>query len=462
MSAKHFRSTNPATGELLNEQPVLPWCDVSERLYAMEQAQTEWASVPVAERARIMAKVAERLLHKKDSLALLITAEMGKVLRESMAEISKSAACAEWYAQNAEALLQEEVVPTEASRSSIRYRPLGVILGIMPWNFPFWQVFRSMVPILMAGNGYALKHAPNTQLCAEAIVQVCEEAGLPKNLVVNLPIEHDTVAKLIADSAIQGVTLTGSTQAGRVVGSLAGAHLKKAVLELGGSDAFIVLPHKYLARERIQALARMALKARMINNGQSCIAAKRVIVVEPFYEEFVHAMAMHVRELTMGNPLLADVDYGPMARPDLAQHLYQQVKKSLDAGAEWHGSGPLTEPTNAWFPAGVLSEVNPLMPAYSEELFGPVAVVLKAIDEDHAVHLANDTPYGLGVCVTTDDVDLAMSLEPKLQVGSFFLNEIVRSDFRMPFGGVKQSGFSRELGRAGLLEFCNIKTIWQG
>lgn len=450
-----FRSINPANGELLAETATMPWCDVTELLYGMEQAQVQWNNTRLEERANVMLKLAGLIRHKRDQLALLISNEMGKVLRESMAEVDKCAACCEWFAHHAASLLQEELVATEASRSVVRYQPLGIILGIMPWNFPFWQVFRSMVPILMAGNGYVLKHAPNVQLCAQAIEQLCQDAGMPTALVKNLPISTDDAAKLLTDRAIAAVTLTGSTRAGKAVAAIAGQHLKKAVLELGGSDPFIVLPGANAER-----VARMAVRARMINTGQSCIAAKRFIVVAEYYDAFLETMASEMQNLKMGNPLLAGSDYGPMARPDLATSLADQVSQSVKMGATLHGTMP--DPDQfPWYPAAVLSNLNPLMPAANEELFGPVASVFKADSVAHALAIANDTAYGLGASIWTDDLDLAWSVEPQLNVGTVFINELVKSDFRIPFGGVKQSGFGRELGRAGILEFCNVKSIWQ-
>lgn len=450
-----FRSINPANGELLAETATMPWCDVTELLYGMEQAQVQWSNTRLEERANVMLKLAGLIRHKRDQLALLISNEMGKVLRESMAEVDKCAACCEWFAHHAASLLQEELVATEASRSVVRYQPLGIILGIMPWNFPFWQVFRSMVPILMAGNGYVLKHAPNVQLCAQAIEQLCQDAGMPTALVKNLPITTDDAAKLLTDRAIAAVTLTGSTKAGKAVAAIAGQHLKKAVLELGGSDPFIVLPGANAER-----VARMAVRARMINTGQSCIAAKRFIVVAEYYDAFLETMASEMQNLKMGNPLLAGSDFGPMARPDLATSLADQVSQSVKMGATLHGTMPGTEQF-PWYSAAVLSNLNPLMPAANEELFGPVASVFKADSVAHALAIANDTAYGLGASIWTDDLDLAWSVEPQLNVGTVFINELVKSDFRIPFGGVKQSGFGRELGRAGILEFCNVKSIWQ-
>lgn len=450
-----FRSINPANGELLAETATMPWCDVTELLYGMEQAQVQWSNTRLEERANVMLKLAGLIRHKRDQLALLISNEMGKVLRESMAEVDKCAACCEWFAHHAASLLQEELVATEASRSVVRYQPLGIILGIMPWNFPFWQVFRSMVPILMAGNGYVLKHAPNVQLCAQAIEQLCQDAGMPTALVKNLPITTDDAAKLLTDRAIAAVTLTGSTRAGKAVAAIAGQHLKKAVLELGGSDPFIVLPGANAER-----VARMAVRARMINTGQSCIAAKRFIVVAENYDAFLETMASEMQNLKMGNPLLAGSDYGPMARPDLATSLADQVSQSVKMGATLHGTMPGTDKF-PWYSAAVLSNLNPLMPAANEELFGPVASVFKADSVAHALAIANDTAYGLGASIWTDDLDLAWSVEPQLNVGTVFINELVKSDFRIPFGGVKQSGFGRELGRAGILEFCNVKSIWQ-
>jgi succinate-semialdehyde dehydrogenase/glutarate-semialdehyde dehydrogenase len=397
------------------------------------------------------------LRERKTGYAHTMALEMGKPLRQGEGEADKCAWACEYYADHAAGLLAPEERRTEASRSYVRFDPLGPVLAIMPWNFPFWQVVRFAAPTLMAGNAAILKHAPNVPRCALEIAALFREAGLPEGLFQTVFVDTDVVPRLIADDRIRAVTLTGSPRAGASVAEQAGRHLKKTVLELGGSDPFIVLEDADIA-----AAAEAAAEARLINSGQSCIAAKRFIVVEQVADRFLERFAAEMQSRKVGDPLAPETDVGPQARLDLRAALHRQVEASLRQGARLLCGGRVPEGAGAFYPATVLTAVSPGMPVFDEETFGPVAAVIRARDEAEAVQLANASAYGLGASVWTRDGGGGRGerLAGDLEVGIVFVNGIVKSDPRLPFGGVKRSGYGRELSEYGLREFVNVKSVW--
>jgi succinate-semialdehyde dehydrogenase/glutarate-semialdehyde dehydrogenase len=403
----------------------------------------------------LLTRAAELLESEANELGRIITEEMGKPLRDSRAEALKSARGCRYYAENAEAFLRDEHVKTEAAGSYITYQPLGAVLAIMPWNFPFWQVLRFAAPALMGGNVALLKHAPNVPRCALAIESIFCRAGFPDGVFQNLFIETDQVATVIEDARVRAVTLTGSERAGRDVASRAGHALKKSVLELGGSDPFIVMPSANLK----QAVAT-AVKSRTGNTGQSCIAAKRIIVAEEIADEFIPAFVSAVEALKIGNPLDDAIDLGPMARPDLVEGLEAQVNATVTAGARVLTGGRRLERAGNYFPPTVLVDVPEGSPPCNEELFGPVASVFRVSGIDQAIRRANDTKYGLGASVWTNDEGERKRFIREIETGQVFVNAMVASDPRVPFGGVKNSGYGRELGVHGIREFVNAKTVW--
>ncbi len=385
----------------------------------------------------------------------IISLEMGKPLKDAIAEVKKCAGCCTYYADNAAAFLQDEELETSASRTLISYEPLGVVLAVMPWNFPFWQVFRFLAPALMAGNVGVLKHASNVPQCALAIEEIIRKAGFPEHVFQALLIESGEVGAVIASDVVKAVTLTGSEAAGARVAEQAGREIKKTVLELGGSDPFIVLEDADL-----EHTAAIAVKSRMINTGQSCIAAKRFIVVESIAPAFLEAFKNKMAALRSGNPLTDDCDYGPMARVDLAEELDKQVQDSIAKGATVVLDGGLSEKGSAYFKPMILKDVQPGMPAYEEEMFGPVASVMVVKDEAEAIRVANDHRYGLGGSVWTKDKERGLRVARQVEVGAMYVNALVHSDPAVPFGGVKKSGYGRELSYIGIREFVNQKSIW--
>jgi succinate-semialdehyde dehydrogenase/glutarate-semialdehyde dehydrogenase len=452
-----LHSVNPATGELLAEYRAHSRPGLEARLARCRSAFEDWSKTDVAARAGLLERAAALLRERRDELARLATLEMGKTLVSAAAEVEKCAATCAHFALEAPRLLAPEPVATEARESRVRYDPLGVLLAIMPWNFPYWQAFRAAAPALAAGNTVALKHASNVTGCALAMERLWLDAGLPHAAFTVLLARGERVASLVEHPAVAAVTLTGSEPAGAAVGEACGRALKKCVLELGGSDAFLVL-----ADADVAEAARQAAGARTINNGQSCIAAKRFIVVEPVAEAFERSLAAALAALRVGDPLERATDLGPLARPDLVQDLHRQVRDSVAAGASLVlGGEPLPGPGN-YYPATLLTGVVPGMPAFDEETFGPLAAVSRARDTAHAVELANRSRFGLGASVWTADLRVARELEKSLEVGNVFVNATVRSDPRLPFGGVRRSGHGRELGRWGLGEFVNLKTVWVG
>ena len=448
-------SQNPATGEILKTYEPHSTREVEAILRAVAQASVSWRERDFAARATLLRRAAAVLRTRAPDYARLITVEMGKPIKEARGEVEKCAWCCEFYADRAEAFLADEEIATDATRSLVAYQPLGTVLAIMPWNFPFWQVFRFAAPALMAGNTAVLKHAANVPQCALAIEGVWREAGLPDDAFRTLLIDSGRVSGVIKDPRIHAVTLTGSEAAGRQVAAEAGAQLKKTVLELGGSDAFVVL-----ADADLDLAAATGVAARYLNAGQSCIAAKRFILTPPIADEFLARFAAAAHKLKVGDPLDETTDLGPLARLDLRAALHAQVQDSRKAGATLaFGGEPLPGP-GAFYTPAALDRVAPEMRAYREELFGPVAIVLRARDEDDALRLANDNRYGLGGSVWTRDLAKGERFARRLESGAAFVNGLVKSDPRLPFGGVKASGYGRELSAHGIREFVNIKTVW--
>jgi succinate-semialdehyde dehydrogenase / glutarate-semialdehyde dehydrogenase len=450
---------NPATGERLAEYPTFSDAEVDAALDRAAAAQQEWTALPIDERAVVLRRVASILREEIDDLALLVTREMGKPLAEARAEVEKCATTCGYYADNAAAFLADEPVATSADRSWISYEPVGVVLAVMPWNFPLWQVLRFAAPALMAGNAALLKHSPNTTGCALAVQRIVTAAGAPEGLfgalVVGEPDVPAVTQRLIADPRIGAVTITGSERAGRAVGAAAGDAIKKSVLELGGSDPFVVLADADLPR-----VAALAARGRLMNAGQSCISPKRLIVDASVAEEFTRLLVAEVEALVVGDPEAPGTHVGPMARADLRDGVHRQVEASVAAGARLlTGGRPLPGPGCFYAPT-VLGDVVPGVPAYEEEVFGPVAAVIVARDEDDAVRLANDTRFGLGASIWTTDPERGIAVARRIRSGAAFVNALVASDARMPFGGTRASGYGRELAAAGIREFVNVRTWW--
>jgi succinate-semialdehyde dehydrogenase / glutarate-semialdehyde dehydrogenase len=450
-----IQSVNPATGEIVATFPETSDRELELLLTNSRAAFVGWRTVPFAARAERMRAAARVLRTRKTDYAHAMTLEMGKPIVEAEGEVEKCAWVCDHYAEHAEADLAEQPRATDASKSYVRFDPLGAVLAVMPWNFPFWQVFRFAAPALMAGNGAVLKHASNVPRCALAIEEVFREAGFPAGLFATVLVSSAKVVKLIADPRIVAVTLTGSEQAGSIVAAQAGRELKKTVLELGGSDPFIVLGDADLARA-----ARVAADARLINSGQSCIAAKRFIVVEPIADQFLERFKAELGSRRMGDPLARETQVGPQARADLRDSLHQQVTESIKRGAQRLLGGEIPAGPGAFYPPTLLTAVDKGMPAFDEEMFGPVAAVIRAKDQADAVRLANDSPFGLGASLWTQDRVRAENVAAELEAGTVFVNGQVKSDPRLPFGGIKRSGYGRELAEYGIREFVNIKSVW--
>ena len=453
-SRSMISSINPATEEVLAE--FEPWTSarVDEAVGQVAAAQRAWRAMSVEERAKPMRHAAQILRDRVERYGALITSEMGKPIVEAEAEVAKSALGCDHYAEHAAEYLADSPVATESLESYVAYEPLGTILAIMPWNFPFWQVFRASAPILMAGNGIVLKHASNVPQSALAAEEVIRDAGFPEGLLRTVLINGSDAERLIDDDRIAAVTLTGSSEVGARIASLAAGRIKKQVLELGGSDPFIVL-----ADANLDHAARTAARARNQNNGQSCIAAKRFIVEESVADEFGARFADAVRALRVGDPASRDTNVGPLARADLRDTLDRQVAESLRMGAEPIVGGERVNGRGYFYAPTILDGVTDAMPAFREETFGPVAALIRARDVDHAIELANDTEFGLGAAVWTRDLEAAKGIARRIEAGSVFVNGLVASDPRMPLGGVKRSGYGRELGRNGIWEFTNIQTV---
>lgn len=445
---------NPANGKVEHHQKLMDSAAVEVVLAEAQRAFPEWASRPLNERGDLLRRIGAELRRRKDDFQRTMTAEMGKLRKEALGEVEKCAGACDYYADHAADYLQDQAIATDGSKSYVRYEPLGCVLAVMPWNFPIWQVFRFLAPALMAGNVAVLKHASNVPRCADIIAEALASAGIPQGVFGVLHIDNDQAAEVIRDPRIVAVTLTGSERAGRSVASNAGQQLKKCVMELGGSDAFVVLDDAELEKTVAGAVA-----SRFANAGQTCIAAKRFIVVDAIAEEFVQRFVEASSKLALGDPQQDSTTLAPLARRDLRDDLHKQVQVSIARGAT-----PLLgcEPDGSYagYPASILDNVRTGMPAYEEELFGPVASILRVRDEEEAIRVANDTAFGLGASVWTGDAARGDRVARQLQVGAAFVNAIVRSDVRLPFGGTKRSGFGRELAEHGIHEFMNIKSVY--
>jgi len=450
-----MESINPATGERAKMVEPLGDAQLNAALDETAHVISAWQATSFAESTALMRRLAATLRTDTERHARLITLEMGKLLGEARAEVQKCALGCEYFAEHAERLLADDAVATDARESYVAYQPLGTLLAIMPWNFPYWQVFRAAAPALMAGNTVLLKHASNVPQCALAIEELFHGAGFPKGVFRTLLISAAQAERLVGDRRIHAVTLTGSEAAGRKIAAAAGTHLKKTVLELGGSDPFVVLDDADL-----ELATTAGVTARMQNCGQSCIAAKRFILVDSIAEEFIARFRQKLQALVPGDPLREGTTLAPMARADLREQLHKQVADTVRAGAKLAlDGGPIAGPGFFYRPA-IIDHVKPGMRAYQEELFGPVASVMRAKNEEDALRLANDNRYGLGATVWTRDIERGRRFAHRLEAGSTFVNAVVKSDPRLPFGGIKASGYGRELAMHGIREFVNAKTVW--
>lgn len=450
-----FSVINPATGEKIRDIPVWKDQELEDALRQTAAVTPQWANTPLLDRCNLMRRAAQVIRDNVDRYAPIITQEMGKLIADARNEVLKCATVCDYYADNGPKFLQDEVIASDAGRSYVAYLPIGTVLAVMPWNYPFWQVFRFAAPTLVAGNTGVLKHASNVPGCAMAIEEIFVSAGFPVGVFRSLMIGAAQVQKVIADKRIHAVTLTGSEAAGRKVAAAAGEYLKKTVLELGGSDAFVVLEDADL-----DLATKAAVSSRFLNSGQSCIAAKRFIVVDAIAEDFVARFKAGVEALKPGDPLLPQTTLAPMARVDLRDELHKQVADSIAAGATAvTGCEPIAGP-GAFYKASILDRVGRGVRAYSEELFGPVAIVIRARDEEEALAIANELDYGLGGSVWTRDTNRGERLARRMESGAIFVNGMVKSDPRLPFGGIKRSGYGRELCHHGMHEFLNAKTIW--
>lgn len=450
-----IQSVNPANNQVIKTYQEISDVELSEVLSKMRNAFEDWKTKSFDYRASLMKTAGEILRSKREEFSKLMTLEMGKPIVQSRAEIDKCAWVCDYYAENGEKFLKDEIIQTDASKSFVTYQPLGVVLAVMPWNFPFWQVFRFAAPTLMAGNVGLLKHASNVSGCSLAIEEIFSEAGFPEFVFKSVIISSSRVKDIIANPIVQAVSLTGSIPAGKSVASVAGSNIKKTVLELGGSDPYVVLEDADLI-ETVQT----CVTSRLINGGQSCIAAKRFIVVEKVYDKFIELYVDFMKQKKMGDPFDQSNDIGPQASVKLRDELHDQVLRSINSGAKLLLGGFIPELDGAYYPPTVLADVTPGIPAFDEELFGPVAAIIKAKDEDDAIALANKSVFGLGAAIFTKDIAKGEKIaREKLNAGNCFVNQFVRSDPRLPFGGIKESGYGRELSVFGIREFVNIKTV---
>ncbi len=447
---------NPATGETIKTFVPLTDAEIEAKLMAAERAYKQYRHLPFEQKAQWMNAAADILEQGKSDFAAMITLEMGKTFKSAVAEVEKCALVCRFYAEKAPEFLADVPVATDAAQSFVAYHPLGIILAVMPWNFPFWQVFRFLAPALMAGNVGILKHASNVPQCALAIQEIVEKAGFPEGVFQTLLIEASQVAKIVADQRVQAATLTGSEFAGASLAANCGKQIKKTVLELGGSDPFIVLESADL-----EVAATTAVTARMINNGQSCIAAKRFIVAEAIADEFEQRMAEKIKALRVGDPMDPQTDIGPLATPGILQEIDDLVQACVSQGARVVAGGQrLRERPGNFYAPTLLADLPPGCPAYTEEFFGPVALLFRVKGIDEAIALANSTYFGLGASAWTNNTTERDRLIKELEAGSVFINGLVKSDPRLPFGGIKRSGYGRELSIQGIHEFVNVKTVW--
>jgi len=450
-----IKTHNPFDNSLINEYETFSENKIIETISHSHAAFLDWKYQAISKRAQYVDKAAEVLIKRKDTLAKLITTEMGKPLAQSKAEVEKCSLVCHYYAENCEEFLRNLPIATEMRESFVTFKPLGVILSIMPWNFPLWQVFRFAIPTLCAGNTVILKHASNVSGCSLEIEEIFKQAGFPKDTFRSIIIPSTKIPSIIKSNLIQGVTLTGSTMAGKAVAAIAGESLKKTVLELGGSDPYLILKDADL-----EHAATACVKSRLLNAGQSCIAAKRFIADSSIYEIFKEKVKDKMKKVKLGDPMAIDTEMGPMARIDLRDNLDIQVQRSIAAGAKCILGGNISDGAGAFYPPTILENVTESVPAYYEELFGPVAVLIKAINEDDAIQIANKTSFGLGAGVFTRNLQHGKDIaENRLDAGTCFINDFVRSDPRIPFGGIKESGHGRELSDFGIKEFVNIKTV---
>lgn len=450
-----LKSINPTTNELIQEYKEFSLSEIELRLTNLHQIFLNWKKTDFNKRSYCIRQIAKVLRGNIETYSKLMATEMGKPIKEGRAEIEKCALCCDFYADNAEKFLESELITTDAKKSFITFQPLGVVLAVMPWNFPFWQVFRFAVPALMAGNVCALKHASNVSGCALVIEKIFQQIDFPQQIFQTLLISSKHVDVLIKNPHVAAVTLTGSTAAGQAVASTAGKVIKKTVLELGGSDAYVILDDADL-----ELASTVCVAARLTNSGQSCIAAKRFIVVTKHHEIFEKLFVKKMSAIIMGDPLDETSQVGPQARSDLRDTLHQQVQRSIAQGAQCLLGGIIPNTPGAFYPPTVLTNVKKGMPAYDEELFGPVAAIIIVANEQEAIKVANDSSFGLGAAIFSQDLKKAETIAAnELQAGSVFVNTQVRSDPRLPFGGIKQSGYGRELSHYGIKEFVNIKTV---
>jgi succinate-semialdehyde dehydrogenase/glutarate-semialdehyde dehydrogenase len=452
-----FASVNPYDNQLLKQYDEISETELNNKIESANQCFETWKDLSFEERGNLVLKSAEILMQNKEAYARLITLEMGKPIKEAIAEIEKCAIACAHFAANAEAYLQDETIITDATKSYVTHQPLGIVLGIMPWNFPFWQVFRFAIPALMSGNTVLLKHAPGVPQCAEAVDALFCEVGFPKGAFQNLFICEKAVQQVLEDVRVKMVSLTGSERAGGAVAALAGKNIKRSVLELGGSDPFIVLEDANL-----NEAAFWAVKARFQNGGQSCIAGKRFIVAKPLIKDFSNLVLEKVQQLVVGNPLEETTNIGPLANENQAKTIFNQIERALAQGAQLLCGGDRPHVEGAFINPTILSNVKPGTVAFEEEIFGPVMSIIEAHDDTHAIALANLTRFGLGASLWTTDIGKAHRMARTINAGAVFINSMVKSDPRMPFGGINASGYGRELSAHGIKEFVNIKSVWVG
>ena len=454
MTNHRLKSINPKNNIKICDWDIPSLIDINVIIKKTAQAQTTWSEVDLLSRLNPLKNLARILNERSNEMSILMADEMGKPKNQGMAEVRKCALLCDYYLENSEQILSDKYVKTEFYESFVTYRPLGLILGIMPWNFPFWQVFRYAIPSLIIGNGALLKHASNVQGCANMVNDCIAEAGFPNDIFNNLQIPSSLVSKVIEHDKIQGVAITGSVNAGKAVAKIAGKNLKKTVLELGGNDAYLILDDA-----KLDHAVKACIEGRLLNSGQSCISAKRLIVTKNNIKSFTKKLIANLCLKVMGDPH-DDVDYGPLVSLSARAEVHRMVESSMKMGAKLNLGGKIPDSDGFYYPITVLSNVQPGMPAFDEEIFGPIFSIIEANDNDHAINLANDSKYGLGAAVFTSDIDNGrMIAERKIQAGVCFVNDYVKSDPRLPFGGVKMSGYGRELSGYGLMEFVNIKSI---